>query len=122
MARRAPQSRARFVLPVVGAVVIATTVAPGPARAQSTDFGHVIFDMPCQELIGGSEEDIAGRNTIIAAIFTGFIAGSMAEADARAMYDDLFNHSIGLGALCEIADRSLYDAMSATIADHLEAR
>ncbi len=122
MARRARQSRARFVLPVVGAVVITTTVAPGPARAQSADFAHVIFDMPCQELIGTSEQDMAGRNTIIAAIFTGFIAGSMAEADARAMYDDLFNHSIGLGALCEIADRSLYDAMSATVADHLRAR
>lgn len=122
MARRTPPSRARFALSAVGAVLVACVAAHGPARAQGTDFAQVIFDMPCQELIGASEDDMAGRNTIIAAIFTGFIAGSMAEADARAMYDDLFNHSIGLGALCEIADRSLYDAMSATVADHLEAR
>ena len=122
MARRTRRRRARFALSTIGAVLIAATAAQGPARAQSTDFAHVIFDMPCLELIGTTADDMAGRNTIIAAIFTGFIAGSMAEADARAMYDDLFNHSIGLGALCEIADRSLYDAMSATIADHLEAR
>ena len=122
MARRTRRRRARFALSTIGAVLIASTAAQGPARAQSTDFAQVIFDMPCQQLIGTTADDMAGRNTIIAAIFTGFIAGSMAEADARAMYDDLFNHSIGLGALCEIADRSLYDAMSATIADHLEAR
>ena len=122
MTRRPWRRRARFAPVAVGAALIAATADQGTARAQGTDFAHVIFDMPCQDLIGTSAEDMAGRNTIIAAIFTGFIAGSMAEADARAMYDDLLNHSIGLGALCEIADRSLYDAMSATVTGHLEAR
>ncbi|MEO1226300.1 MAG: hypothetical protein AAFX92_18930 [Pseudomonadota bacterium] len=122
MASSAWRHRARFALCTICAGLIASAASPGPAHAQSTDFAHVIFDMPCRDLIGTTEEDMAGRNTIIAAIFTGFIVGSMDEADARAMFDDLFNRSMGLGAFCEIADRSLYDAMSAIVAGHLEAR
>ena len=122
MPRPVRTKRAPLLPVAVGAIVAASTVINGPAHAQTTDFATVIFDMPCRALIGSTEEDMLGRNTIIAAIFTGFIAGSMPEADARAMYDDLLSHSMGLGALCEIADRSLYDAMSATVAGRLEAR
>lgn len=122
MPRPTRKGPARFIPLAAGTVLFTCAALHGSAHAQNTDFANVIFDMPCQDLIGTTAEDMAGRNTIIAAIFTGFIAGSMAETDARAMYDDLFSHSQGLGALCEGGDQSLYEAMSTTVADHLAAR
>lgn len=116
--------RARIRPLAIGTVLGLGLAAAGaaPARAQSTDFAALIFDTPCHELIGTTAQDMAGQNTVIAAIFSGFIAGRVPEAEARRLYDDLLGQSMGLGARCEFDGGSLYDAMAATVAAYLESR
>jgi len=120
--RRRQALRARIAacaaaLPIVVAMALHNT----PTYGQTADLGALIFDRPCSDLIGTSAEEVASQNAIVGALFTGFIAATVPQSQARALYADLFDTSVALGALCQAQDVTLYEAMTLIVANRMQA-